>query len=119
MSATDERLAIWRYATPAERQRVIDGAWLGGATVLPQSLKLIVHGHSCCPWGAALGGYDDVVGIFEFPGWPSAQSVARHIGRADLIEMVGDFMGDWDRARIDRDALIAYLCRLNAEEAAQ
>jgi hypothetical protein len=31
MTATDDRLAIWRYATPAERQRVIDGEW-GGAT---------------------------------------------------------------------------------------
>jgi hypothetical protein len=118
MSATDERLAIWRYATPAERQRVIDGEWAIRETSLAQTQAIIVHGHPCCPWGAALDGYDNPANVVDLPGWPGAMPVARHIGSEDLITAVGDFMGDWDRGVITRAALIAYLQQLNAQEAA-
>jgi hypothetical protein len=77
-----------------------------------------VHGHTCCPWGAALGGYDEPEGVISIPGWPGAGTVAQHLGRDELIDAIGEFMYAWDRGRISRADLIAYLQQLNAQEAA-
>ena len=54
MSA-DERLAIWRYATPEERQRVIDApeGW-GPEHGIQVPLNVFMRDEEpCCPWGAA------------------------------------------------------------------
>ena len=118
---TDPRLAIWQYATPEERQRVIDARWEKGH-LIPNGYWIVVHGHSCCPLGAALDGYDQPDEM-EKRGWPCSYSVAEYlsdrtdVGTAD--NEAGTFMASWDGGEISRDALIAHLRRLNAQEAAK
>ena len=122
MSA-DERLTIWRYATPAERQRVIDAEWQITAEDEPPFAE--IDGRRCCPWGAAVPAlcmdFIDQESGFPMPYEISAFLRARLDGMCpfDLDDDVANFVHHWDEGEIPPYQLQNHLRRLNAEEAAQ
>jgi len=117
MSATDERLAIWRYATPAERQRVIDGAWQHFKSMPLQRQYIAVGAYRSCPLGAAFL----IKRGRALRVMPLAFEVGGHLAdRGDPTEVearAAAFMAAWDTGQITADDLTAYLRRLNAQEA--
>lgn len=140
MSA-DERLAIWRYATPEERQRVIDAPVRRGADfniIVPMNV-MVFAGYPCCPWGVAFNGSDEetMQHVETNPDFPEPDEIANALldrvcpvdegwteqKSEDVYEQINKqahrFVSAWDTGEIEHDDLIAYLHRLNAEEAAQ
>ena len=140
MSA-DERLAIWRYATPEERQRVIDAPVRRSAEfnmILPVNV-LVFAGYPCCPWGAAFNGSDDetMQHVETNPDFPELDEITSALvdricpedehwtarKSQEVYEQINkqahQFVSAWDTGDIKHDDLIAYLRRLNAEEATQ
>lgn len=122
MSATDERLAIWRYATPEERQRVIDADWefIWGL----DTWTAVANGTECCPWGIALPALRRPDATMT-AGMPMAGDVTRvllargySVNRAAILGDAMNFMAAWDDGNIPPDVLVDHLRRLNAQEAA-
>lgn len=124
--SSDDVFAIWRYASAAERQAVIDADWQPG---LLMPYVATCCGGSCCPWGVALRANRFYAALHRpAPLYPTVTEIVmvldtrRRLGgddtRVDLAWQATAFVNAWDSGRIAPADLVAHLRALNAVEVA-